>query len=129
MLCYNFLIFHLYDEWVEWDKDRALDECIQRFYLANPVRRASYASMLAAVLFQSCDHANSQHVHRAEKIITILMLPEYYYILESYLNTYCIKRLTRKGNNLLKLLDDCGINPNIGINPIATGLHNRDETF
>lgn len=117
----------LYDEWLEWDKDRALDECIQRFYLANPVRRASYASMLAAVLFQSCDHANSHHVHRAEKILSILMLPEYYYILESYLNTYCIKRLTRKGNNLLKLLDDCGINPNIGVNPIATGLRERGE--
>lgn len=25
----------LYDEWVEWDKDRALDECIQRFYLVQ----------------------------------------------------------------------------------------------
>ena len=66
-------------------------------------------------------------MHRAEKILSILMLPEYYYILESYLNTYCIKRLTRKGNNLLKLLDDCGINPNIGVNPIATGLRERGE--
>lgn len=112
----------LYDEWVEWDKDRALDECIQRFYLANPVRKASYASMLAAVLFQSCDNSKSHHVQRAEKILTILTLPDYYYILESYLTSYCVKRLTRKGNNLLKLLDDCGINPNIGVNPIATGL-------
>jgi len=113
---------NLYDDWVEWDKDRALDECIQRFYLANPVRKASYASMLAAVLFQTCDHENSQHMHRAEKILTILMIPEYHYILQSYLEIYCIKQLTRKGNNLLKLLDDCGINPNIGVNPIATGL-------
>ena len=115
----------LYDKWVEWDKDRALDECVQRFYLANPLRKASYASMLAAVLFQSCDDGNSHHVKRAEKILTILTLPEYYYILQSYLESYCIKRLTRKGNNLLKLLDDCGVNPNIGINPIATGLHER----
>ncbi len=115
----------LYDEWIEWDKDRALDECIQRFYLANPMRKASYASMLAAVLFQACDHSNSHHVQRAEKILTILTLPDYYYILESYLKSYCIKRLTRKGNNLLKLLDDCGINPNIGVNPIATGLKEK----
>lgn len=116
----------LHDEWMEWDKDRALDECVQRFYLANPIRKASYASMLAAVLFQACDDANSHHLRRAEKIVTILTLPEYYYILQSYLDTYCIKRLTRKGNNLLKLLDDCGVNPNIGVNPIATGLHKRE---
>lgn len=115
----------LYDKWVEWDKDRALDECVQRFYLANPLRKASYASMLAGVLFQACDHGNSHHVKRAEKILTILTLPDYYYILKSYLDIYCVKRLTSKGNNLLKLLDDCGVNPNIGVNPIATGLREK----
>lgn len=112
----------LYDFWVEWDKDRALDECIHRFYLANPVRKASIAAMLGAVLFQACDYDNGHHVERAEKILTILTLPEYYYILNSYLDTYCVKRLTRRGNNLLKLLDDCGVNPNITVSPIATGL-------
>ncbi|MFY7697355.1 MAG: Dot/Icm T4SS effector AnkH/LegA3 [Legionella sp.] len=113
---------HLYDKWVEWDKDRALDECMQRFYLANPIRKASYAAMLGAVLFQSCDHSNSDHLRRAEKILTILVQPDYRYVLETYLQTYCIKRLTRRGNNLLKILDDCGFNPNIGVNAIATGL-------
>ena len=112
----------LYNAWVEWDKDRALDECIQRFYSANTVRKASFASMLGAVLFQVCDDRESNHRHRAERILTILTLPDYYYILQSYLEAYCIKRLTRKGNNLLKLLDDCGVNPNIGVNFIATGL-------
>jgi hypothetical protein len=112
----------VYNEWLQWDQDRALDECIQRFYIANPVRKASYASMLAAVLFQACDASIPHHLERAEKILTLLTLPDYYYILESYLETYCVKRLTRRGNNLLKLLDDCGFNPNIGVNPIATGL-------
>jgi len=112
----------VYDTWVEWDKDRALDECIQRFYLANPLRQASICSMLGAVLFQSCQYRNSHHVQRAEKILTILTLSDYSYILESYLNEYCVKRLTRKGNNLLKLLDDCGHNPNIGVTPIATDI-------
>ncbi|KTD57239.1 Dot/Icm T4SS effector AnkH/LegA3 [Legionella shakespearei] len=116
------IALNLYDEWVEWDKDRALDECIQRFYLANPQRKASIAAMLGGVLFQACDHGNRNHMERAEKILSILMLPEYYYILKSYLDEYCVKRLTRKGNNLLKVLDDCGINPNIGVNPVATGL-------
>ncbi len=110
----------LYDEWVEWDKDRALDECIQRFYLASPERKASIAAMLGGVLFQACDNKNKQHLDRAEKILNILTLPDYYYVLKSYLDEYCIKRLTRKGNNLLKILDDCGVNPNIGVNPVAT---------
>jgi len=117
----------VYDTWVEWDKDRALDECIQRFYLANAVRKASFASMLAAVLFQSCDNANRVHMARAEKILAVLLLPEYFYVLQSYLDVYCVKRLTRKGNNLLKLLEDYGFNPNLGVNPIATGLIPREE--
>ena len=112
----------IYDEWVEWDKDRALDECIQRFYIASPQRKASISAMLAGVLFQTCDHGNRVHLDRAEKILNILIQPEYYYVLQSYLDEYCVKRLTRKGNNLLKILDDCGINPDIGVNPIATGL-------
>lgn len=112
----------LYAEWVEWDQDRALDECIQRFYSANPLRKGSIAAILGSVLFQTCDDRNEHHLVRAEKMLAILTLPEYYYVLKSYLDAYCIKRLTRKGNNLLKLLDDCGVNPNIGISPIATGL-------
>ncbi len=115
----------VYEAFVEWDKDRALDECIQRFYAASPARKASLASILAAILFQVCDERYSLHIARAEKILTILTLPECYYILQSYLDEYCIKRLTKKGNNLLKLLDDCGINPEIGVNPIATGLDER----
>jgi hypothetical protein len=116
---------NFYNEWVEWDKDRALDECIQRFYLASSLQKASYASMLAGILFQSCDDSKNHHLERSEKIVSILTLPEFYYILQSYLDTYCIKRLTRKGNNLLKILDDCGVNPNIGVNAIATGLKER----
>lgn len=111
---------NFYEEWVEWDKDRALDECIQRFYLATPERKASIAAMLAGVLFQACHYSNLKHLERADKILRILTLPDYEYILNSYLEEYCVKRLTKKGNNLLKILDDCGVNPNIGVNPIAS---------
>ncbi len=112
----------LYDAWVEWDQDRALDECLQQFYIASPLRRASLASMLGGILFQTCDDRRFRDIERAEKILKILTLPDYYYVLKSYLDIYCIKRLTRRGNNLLKLLDDCGFNPNIGVTPIATDL-------
>lgn len=117
----------VYDNWVEWDKDRALDEFIQRFYLADNKRKVSIASVLGAVLFQACDNSVRTHLARAEKILKILILPECYYILQTYLDIYCVKRLTRKGNNLLKILDDCGVNPNIGVNPIATGLRDIDK--
>lgn len=112
----------LYDSWVEWDQDRALDECVQRFYRANALRKASIAAMLGTVLFQTCDDERFRDVKRAEKILSILTEPDYAYILQSYLRVYCVERLTRRGNNLLKLLDDCGINPEIGVTPIATGL-------
>jgi hypothetical protein len=123
---YN-LAKELYNQWLEWDKDRTLYEAIQRLNSAGRLRRASYASMLGSILFQACDDSVNSDLARAEKIIKILTSPEYYYILESYINIYCVKRLTRKGNNLLKLLDDCGFNPQIGITPIATGLKPRKE--
>lgn len=112
----------LFNLWINWDKDRALEESIQRFYHVSFARKASIAAVLAGVLFQACDASVQHDVERAEKILTIVGLPEYQYILQSYYDEYCIKRLTRKGNNLLKLLDDCGFNPNIGVTPIATGL-------
>ena len=112
----------LYHMWLTWDQDRALDECLGRFYHADASRKASIASLLGAILFQACDWGIEHHVERADKMLKILTIPEYYYVLESYLNIYCVKQLTRRGNNLLKLLDDCGVNPNIGVTPIATGL-------
>lgn len=120
-------VLKMSDAWVQWDQDRAIDECIQRFYQVDPARKASIASTLAAILFQAFDHASAHDMARAEKILTLLMLPEYYYILKSYLEVYCIRRLTREGNNLLKILDDCGINPNIGVNFVATGLEEREK--
>ncbi len=118
---------NFFKTWVDWDQDRALDECIQRFYLVDRVRRASFAGMLAAVLFQTCDASNAMHLVRAEKILVILGLPEYRPILQSYLTHYCVKKLTQRGNNFLKILDDCGINSQIDVTPIATGLGKRSS--
>ena len=115
----------LFDQWVDWDRDRALDECIQRFHLASTQRKATYADMLGAVLFQACDASQPKHLERAEKILKILTLPEFEYILKSYYAVYCTQRLTRLGNNLLKILDFCGINPELEVHPIATGLKKR----
>lgn len=109
----------LYSSWQEWDKDRALDESIQRFYQAEPARKASIAAMLAAVLFQACDYDQPTHIARAEKILPILDTVEYRYVLDSYIRIYCEQRLSYRGNNLLKILDDCGVDSRVQAHPVA----------
>lgn len=102
-------VLDIYNQWIQWDQDRALEHCIQSFYTANPARKASKAAQLGGVLFQSCDYRKPKDLKRAEKILSILTLPDYDYILKSYLQTYSMRRLTKRGNNLLHILDDCGI--------------------
>jgi hypothetical protein len=98
-----------YRQWQEWDKDRALEECIQSFTNASPARQASKASTLAAILFQCCYHLNLKDVERAEKMLPLLVLPEYTYILKAYLETYYKRNNTEAGKNLHHLLDICGV--------------------
>ncbi len=98
----------LHAEWLSWDKDRALEECLQSFYESDPIRKASKAAILGGVLFQGCHYPNPEDMERAEKILKILTLQEYRYVLQSYINVYCEKRLTIGGNNLKHILDDLG---------------------
>jgi Ankyrin repeats (3 copies) len=107
---------NFYQQWQQWDQDRALNECIQSFRTADAKRKASKAAILGAVLFQACDYGNESDMIRAEQILQILTIPQYRYILDSYVTVYCNKRLTKRGNNLLHLLDDAGIK-------IATTVH------
>jgi hypothetical protein len=97
-----------YDEWVEWDKDRALEECILSFESSNKTRRAAKAAVLAAVLAQSCVYPVTRNLERAERILPILMQPQYLYILKSYIEVFYKERRHAVGKNLEKLLDDCG---------------------
>lgn len=97
-----------YRQWIIWDQDRALEECVQSFYHANEGRKMSLATMLAAVLFQQCNYLDPRGIARAEKIIAILTLKEYHYIIDSYLEIYWKRKQTEPGRNLLNLLDVCG---------------------
>jgi hypothetical protein len=112
--------FSFYQQWLTWDKDRALDECLMSFPEASTPRQASKAATLGAVLFQACDYGIKPHMVRAEKILKILMLPEFHYVLQSYLSVFCVKKLTMRGNNLLKILEDAGIDSKTGVFPVAT---------
>lgn len=98
-----------YRQWLEWDKDRALEESVQSFAYASRARKASKAAMLGAVLFQQCNYHSDKDMLRAEKLLSILTIPEYSYVLKSYVQVYWKKRNTEAGKNLVQLLDLCGV--------------------
>jgi len=103
-------VMNFYDTWVEWDKDRALDKCIDDFYQADRVRKASKAAILASILLQRCKPNHIKEVQRAKKILPILTIPEYNYILKSYIKIYCTKAAGRMGTDFTNLLKLCGLN-------------------
>lgn len=107
---YQEIALNFYAEWVEWDQDRALDFCIQSFHEASPARKAAKATLLAAVLFQHCKYANPKDRERAEKILPILTIKEYQYILQSYITVFSKTRDHELLRNLHEFLDDFGVN-------------------
>ena len=95
-----------YQQWIEWDRDRSLDDCVKSFYIASRARKASKAAILAAILFQKFHYENPKDVERAEKILPILFTPDYRYILNAYINIFTKKFKTTSGFNLLKFIED-----------------------
>ncbi|OJA00739.1 hypothetical protein BEV13_02585 [Rickettsiella grylli] len=100
--------FNFFKDWQSWDKQRALEECIHAFYDANPARRATKATQLAAILFQQLAHDRNE-IKQAESILKILSLPDYDYLLKSYLMVYWQLNKTKQGKELMNLLDACGV--------------------
>jgi hypothetical protein len=98
-----------YRQWLEWDKDRALEECIESFHRASKARKASKAALLGSILAQQCNYDIPKDVSRADKILPILTIPDYQYVLKSYLEIYWKNRRTKVGKNLVQLLDLCGV--------------------
>ncbi len=103
------LSLDLFEFWREWDKDRALEECIDRFHHAEPARQYSIAALLASILFQTCTKAEAVDLERAEKILPILLQAEHSYILKSYVDTYVYGLRDERGRAFHHLLDLCGV--------------------
>jgi len=104
------LALHIYEEWIKWDKNRALHFCIESFYSANnAARKASKAALLAAILFQRCNYNDRQDRQKAEKILAILTLPDYVYILKSYVTVFSQDRDNPRFQNLAAFLDEMGL--------------------
>lgn len=81
-------VLNFYKEWSEWDKNRALYFTEQSFQQSSRVRRAGKVTLLAAVLFQACMYGNDKDMEKAKKIVPILIMPEYDYVLKSYLEIF-----------------------------------------
>jgi hypothetical protein len=106
------IALNFYYAWLEWDKDRALEEAVNRFEGASKARKASIAATLGAVLFQSCDDLSQKGIERAEKILPILHTPGYEYVLRSYVKAYIYGLPDERGKNFHDLLDTCGVDIN-----------------
>lgn len=99
----------LFEFWRQWDQDRALEECIARFQHANAPRRASIVALLADILFQACREGTRLDITRAEKILPILLHPDYRYVLTTYIETYIDGLSDERGQAFHHLLDVCGV--------------------
>lgn len=100
---------NFYAEWIEWDKNRALHFCLDDFEIASPARKASRTALLAAVLFQSCDYNDIKDKQKVARMIPILTLPEYQYVLQSYLQVFAVDKLNPRVKSLFNFLDNFGI--------------------
>ncbi len=104
-------IMNFYDSWVEWDKDRILNECIASFYKTTRSKRTAKGSMLAAILFQRCKGTHKKELERAKKILAVLTLAEYNFILRTYIKVYYTKMAGKLGEDFIDLLKMCGVDP------------------
>lgn len=100
---------HFYQEWLEWDKERALQFCMQSAEQASPARKAAKAALLAAILFQACDYNNARDRDKMRRMLPILTLPEYKYILRSYLEVFTQDAKNERVKNFYNFLDDFGL--------------------
>lgn len=111
-----------YKNWLEWDKDTALVEAINDFNQASHERQLSKAMMLGSILIQRCRHQFKKHVDRAKRILDILLLPNFQFILRNYITIYFKQSSGIVGDNFMNLLEKLGINKEI-INNIFLGSH------
>lgn len=100
----------IYQDWLNWDKDRAIEDCVRNFKEANSnARKASKAAILGAVLFEACDFYKKEDVARAKKILTIFEDTRFRYVIRNYINVFVRRKNTSKGKKLVELLKTCGV--------------------
>jgi hypothetical protein len=105
---YKALALSFFEQWREWNKDRALSFCIQSFKQTDSIRKACKAEILAAILFQSCAEDTSKNRERIQEILPILMNLMYEHILQNYVQSYCYEDQSDEGKQFLRMLKENG---------------------
>lgn len=98
------IALNFFQQWREWNKDRSLQFCVQSFNHADPIRKACKAEILAAILFQCCTGGHPKDDERAGLILSVLMQPDYEYVLRNYVRSYCYEDQSEEGKRFMQLL-------------------------
>ncbi len=101
-------IMNFYFAWLEWDKDRAIEDALLGFDKMSFARQKARASLLGAVLFQSCLPSKPRDVARAKKILAILIRKEFQYVVRIYANIFVRGRKSSQGMAFQRLIEMCG---------------------
>jgi len=105
---YKTIALSFFHHWRDWNRDRALNLCIQSYKDGDPVRKACKAEILAAILFQRCDIDSRLGRERIERILSLLIDSPYHYVLKNYLQVYYYKSYTEEGKRFSELLKEYG---------------------
>jgi hypothetical protein len=108
---YKILCLSYFNQWREWNKTRALHFCIQSFNHIDIIRQACKAEILAAILFQCCNNPDLMNKERVELVLGVLTRPEFEYLLQNYIQSYCYADSGEEGKNFLLLLREHGYYP------------------
>ncbi len=96
-----------YEEWMAFESHRALHFCVNSYEGSSRPRQVSKASLLAAILFQHLRSETPLGQQWSERILPILLEPDFHYILRAYLEAFPKEHPLRK--NLRVLLEDYGV--------------------
>ncbi len=102
-------IMTFYHAWLEWDKDRAIEDWLLGFDNLSFARQKSKAALLGAVLFQALKPNNLLDIERAKKILSILSRKEFQYVVRIYANVFVRgNNKTSEGMNFQRIIEKCG---------------------
>lgn len=105
---YKTLALNYFHRWRDWNKDRALNYCIQSFERGDAIRKATKAEILAAVLYQTAHINNQNDRARIETILEVLLKSPYEYLIKNYVKVYYFESPTDEGKRFYELLKDYG---------------------
>lgn len=102
-----------FEYWRNWHKKRSIAFCLQSFFTANELRKATKAELLAAILFQEFNSSAIPDNEITDKILPVLYNSPYKYILDNYLQIYYYQGATEEGKNFAHMLKNYNLDSNL----------------